>query len=88
MARQDPPHDGSACDHAGTQGKAAVVPRRGSREPLLSSVDWLAFGLGAVSIGAVPMAWVFVFLRRRRTRAFTRHDTTPPTSIVTTGQLR
>jgi hypothetical protein len=49
-------------------------------------MDWLTFGLGALSIVAVPLAWVVVFLRRRRTRALTYHDTTPPTSIVTTGQ--
>lgn len=56
-------------------------------KPVPFSMDWLAFGLGAVSIGAVPMAWVVIFLCRRN-RSLAYHNTTPPTPIVTTGQRR
>lgn len=51
-------------------------------------MDWLHLGLGVASIGTVPIIWSIAYLRRRRGRAFIRHDTTPPTPDVTTGQLQ
>ena len=67
-----------------TAAKTASSSRNGAGTSAYEELGNSAYGLHA----AVPLAWVVVSLRGRRSGAFTRHDTTPPTSIVTTGQRR
>lgn len=65
-----------------------VAVRYREADPLPSSMDWVTMLSGGVAAAVIPTGYVIVFLRRRRTRALTRHDTTPPSPHVTTGQRR
>ena len=84
--RDDLAGRGPACERGRVREPLPGDGRRPGALP--SNMDWVSMVAGAASFTLVPSGYAIVFVRRRRTRALTRHDTTPPTPIVTTGQRR